>query len=70
MWQSATEPPKAEQGLSSEPVVIFTNLENAFVLSYFGTKEDGIWQRPSAFKKGEKVEWWTRTPGDDGTRDA
>jgi DNA invertase Pin-like site-specific DNA recombinase len=31
-----------------------TNYGDVFLLAYFGTKEDGAWQRPARFNHGEK----------------
>jgi hypothetical protein len=62
LWRPGSEPPECFPGQWSRDVVVMTNYGDVFLLTYFGTKEDGAWQRPALFNHGEKVEWWIDKP--------
>lgn len=61
-WKKANDPPETTPGNWSREVVVLTNYGDVFQLTYSGTKENGCWQRPARFNKGEKVEWWIDKP--------
>lgn len=46
--------PRNEPGKWSEDVLVFTDHNRMFYIACM----DGHWQRPSFFKKGEKVLFW------------
>ena len=61
-WKDSENPPETTEGYWSDPVVVHTNYGNTFKISYFGSKEEGCWQRPAKMEKGEKVEYWIKAP--------
>jgi len=61
-WKLANDPPKTKEGCWSKGVVVITNYGDVFSIAYFGEKEDGCWQRPTAFKVGEEVDMWIEKP--------
>jgi DnaJ-class molecular chaperone len=62
-WKDAkNNPPKTTEGCWSRTVVVMTNYGNVNALAYYGTKEEGCWQRPLAFGNGEVVEHWIEKP--------
>lgn len=61
-WRKADDPPAAGAGHWSRRVVVLSNLGDIYLLSYFQGTEGGVWQRPYAFKKGERVECWVEQP--------
>ena len=60
-WRKATDPPKANLEQWSRQVVAITNLSRVYKLCFMGGSD---WQRPAAFKKGERVEYWIDFPCD------
>ena len=62
-WKPANEPPTGTPGNWSRPVIVLTNYDDVFCLSYFnGENGDGVWQRPARFNQGEQVAWWIDKP--------
>lgn len=61
-WKPANDPPETTPGNWSREVIVFTNYGDVFQLCYSGTKEEGTWQRPTRFNKGEQVAWWIDKP--------
>jgi len=65
-WTNYDNPPSGKPGLWTRPVIVFTNRLNLYsnICYMHGTlrKEDGHWQNPSYFEKGEKVKSWIDYP--------
>ena len=62
-WIPVTKPPR-----TTREVVVVTNYNDVFILTYTKTADDGIWQTPDRFNSGEKVEWWTDKPDSKSAR--
>lgn len=62
MWRHSNDPPESNYGRWSQPVIVITNYGNVYLISYFGNSEEGVWQRPESFKKGEEVDLWIAKP--------
>lgn len=61
-WRKGDDPPDTNPGKWSKDVVAITNYGDIYKIAYFGTKEDGCWQRVARFNDGEKVEFWIEKP--------
>lgn len=61
-WKPANDPPPSTPGKWSREVVAITDLGNVHLLTYIGTKENGVWQRPATFHKDENVAFWIEQP--------
>lgn len=57
-WKNADDPPKTKAGCWSGTVIVVTNHGRVAEISYYGNKNEGVWQRPAIFLQGEVVEKW------------
>ncbi|MCP4374048.1 MAG: hypothetical protein GY797_38975 [Deltaproteobacteria bacterium] len=61
-WKDANDPPSTNEGCWSNEVVTVSNYGRVQSISYYGSKEDGCWQRPAIMLQSEQIEKWIEKP--------
>ncbi len=61
-WKDANDPPETKEGCWSKDVVTISSHGRVQVMTYFGDKEDGTWQRTGIMIQGEVIEKWIEKP--------
>lgn len=61
-WKNAEDPPETVTGCWSPEVVTISSLGRVQSISFFGTKEEGCWQRTAIMIQNEVIEKWIEKP--------